>query len=179
MSKRAQLKRAPMTAKTTIANKCTTVKISMEMRLHLQNAVKECIKACNFPYLSEVHITFVGLKGIKSLNRRFREKDVTTDVLSFPTLSYSAGVLEIMPGDLDQRDNRCFLGDVVVCLPKMQEQAKEYGHSELRELTFLIVHGALHLLGFDHELLAEEANMVGMQKRVMSALGFADEWGNE
>ena len=90
---------------------------------------------------AEISLTLVSLEEIRELNRDYRDVDRETDVLSFPQFE----CVEDMPefGEL------C-LGDVVICLDKVEEQAKEFGHSFERELIYLFVHSLLHLLGYDH-----------------------------
>ena len=101
----------------------------------------------------EVAVTFVDNERIKELNRQFRNKDKSTDVLSFP---------------LDEEDS---LGDIIISIPKAREQAEEYGHSFERELGFLTVHGFLHLVGYDHETEAEEKEMFARQEQILQQFG--------
>lgn len=109
----------------------------------------------------ELSLTLVDNAEIHRLNREFRQVDRPTDVLSFP--QYGAGE-PIMPASS--------LGDVVISLPKMAEQAAAFGHSQRRELCFLFVHGLLHLLGYDHELSpAEERRHFGRQEEILAKLG--------
>ena len=93
-----------------------------------------------------VSVTICNPDYIRSLNRNFREKDVETDVLSFPLWEKREmpprGILE--------------LGDIVLSYHRAEEQAKELGHSFHREAAFLAIHSTLHLLGYDHELSAED-----------------------
>ena len=63
------------------------------------------------------------------------------------------------------------LGDIYICIPRMISQAKEYGHSETRELSFLVVHGLLHLLGYDHMNKEDEEKMFGLQKEILDEEG--------
>ncbi len=103
--------------------------------------------------------------GIAELNRQFRGIDAPTDVLSFPQLDPSGPAAPLPEGE------PLPLGDVVVSLPRAEEQAREYGHSRERELGFLLVHGLLHLLGYDHETPDEAAAMEERQDAVLDALG--------
>ena len=93
------------------------------------------------------------------MNRDYRGIDRTTDVLSF--------ALEDEGKFEDFRE----LGDIFVSIPKMKAQAKEYGHSEKRELSFLVCHGLLHLLGYDHTRSEEEEKIqFGLQDKILSEL---------
>ncbi len=103
-------------------------------------------------------IIFIDDEKMHELNKAYRGIDRTTDVLSF---AYEDNMQEKM----DMR----ILGEIFVSIPKMQEQAKEYGHSEVRELSFLVVHGILHLLGYDHTLgKKEEEDMFRRQELVLN-----------
>jgi probable rRNA maturation factor len=103
------------------------------------------------------------------LNRDYRNKDAATDVLSFPLEEEMDGESEpeVIGGPTER-----MLGDIVISIEKVVEQAGEYGHSIERELAFLAVHGMLHLLGYDHETdAAAERIMRSEEKRILIALG--------
>lgn len=108
----------------------------------------------------EVSLLLTDNAQIWRLNQQFRRVDRPTDVLSFP--QYQAGE-RLLPNSS--------LGDIVISLPKMAEQAAAYGHGQKRELLFLFVHGLLHLLGYDHEISAEEERrQFARQNEVLTAL---------
>ena len=106
-------------------------------------------------------IIFVDLKEIQRINKEYRGIDKVTDVISF--------ALE------DRKDNinmdMHILGDIYICIPKMIEQANSYGHSIKRELSFLTVHGLLHLLGYDHMTKEDEEKMFGLQELILNEEG--------
>ncbi len=103
-------------------------------------------------------IIFIDDEKMQALNKEYRGLDKTTDVLSF-AYEDNAKI------DLGFR----MLGEIFVSIPRMQLQAKEYGHSETRELSFLVVHGILHLLGYDHTLgKKEEEDMFRRQELVLN-----------
>ena len=110
---------------------------------------------------SEVNIIFVGLEEIHKINKTYRNVDRPTDVISF--------ALEDTE-DVTVYEERV-LGDIYICLDKVHEQAKEYGHTEIREMAFLIVHGLLHLLGYDHMIKEEEKIMFGLQEEILNEMG--------
>lgn len=113
------------------------------------------------PFDLEVSLTLTDNAEIHAINREYRGVDRPTDVLSFP--QFEAG--EPIPAGSS-------LGDIVISLPKMAAQAQEFGHSQRREFCFLFVHGLLHLLGYDHELSAEdEERQFARQNEVLEALG--------
>ena len=116
---------------------------------------------------AEVGLTITDDTSIQALNLQYRQVDAPTDVLSFPLLSDAdltgRGTFVTAP------DGILHLGDVVVSLPRAREQAVEYGHSLQRELGYLIVHGVLHLLGFDHEHEADQRRMREMEEAILAA----------
>lgn len=129
----------------------------------------------NYDYLNEVinhtlevmdakesifTIIFVTPEEIHELNKQYRGVDRVTDVISF--------ALEDAH-DVSLTDVRV-LGDIYICIDRMKEQAIEYGHSETRELSFLTVHGLLHLLGYDHQTKEDEEVMFGLQRKILSDL---------
>jgi probable rRNA maturation factor len=106
----------------------------------------------------------VSDESIRSLNAEHRAKDAATDVLSFPLRDGTEFVLP--PGEVVN------LGDVVVSHPRAVEQADEYGHSVDRELAYLVAHGVLHVLGYDHEEQAEQRVMRQKEEEALQPLGF-------
>ncbi|MBQ9781566.1 MAG: rRNA maturation RNase YbeY [Clostridia bacterium] len=119
-------------------------------------------------------LEFVGKSKIKKLNKDFRQIDKVTDVLSFPSLDgvrYKTITKKDFPYDYDIEQDAVFIGSIVVCTKKAEEQAKEYGHSVEREVTFLICHGLLHLFGYDHINNADEIEMKKLQDEIMQKIG--------
>jgi len=114
-------------------------------------------KACN----AILSIIFVGTEEIQEINRVYRGKDAVTDVISFA----------FEDNGVSTPENLRVLGDIYICITRMQEQAVEYGHSEKRELSFLTVHGLLHLLGYDHMEQEEEKVMFALQEEILNELG--------
>lgn len=113
----------------------------------------------------EVSVTFVDNQAIRDLNREHRGMDKPTDVLSFSQLEGEEETIELPEGELLP------LGDIVISLERCAEQATDYGHSFERELGFLVAHGMLHLLGFDHQTPEEEADMMARTEAVLAELG--------
>lgn len=106
-------------------------------------------------------IIFVDLREIQRINKEYRGIDKVTDVISF--------ALEDTPDHMDSKVR--ILGDIYICIPKMIEQANTYGHSIKRELSFLTVHGMLHLLGYDHMNKKDEEEMFGLQELILNEAG--------
>ncbi|MCL2084068.1 MAG: rRNA maturation RNase YbeY [Oscillospiraceae bacterium] len=119
----------------------------------------------------EVHLTLADEILAQLLNRDKRGIDRVTDVLSFPLQKQTPGSPLIFgTDDINPKTGRLMLGDIVLCLPQAQRQAKEYGHTLERELSFLTVHSMLHLLGYDHERDPGAKLMRGREKAVMEAI---------
>ncbi|MGD6774491.1 MULTISPECIES: rRNA maturation RNase YbeY [Bacillaceae] len=116
---------------------------------------------------AELSVTFVDNDRIQEINREYREKDRPTDVISFAMEELGEGEIEI---HYDEEAPR-MLGDIIISIPKAEEQAEEYGHSVKRELGFLALHGLLHLLGYDHENETDEKIMFDKQKEILDAYG--------
>lgn len=140
-----------------------------------EKVVNACLDYAKFPYEAEVNLTLTDNEGIHTINKEFRQIDRPTDVLSFPMLSYE------VPGDfafLDEEDCEDFnpdtgealLGDIVISVEKVLEQAESFGHSIEREYAFLITHSMLHLFGYDHMTEEEASVMEGKQKEILNEL---------
>lgn len=120
-------------------------------------------------------VVFTDEQEIRRLNRDFRATDKVTDVLSFPALDGIKGkrlLKKNYPADADEAGN-LFLGSIAVCTNRAREQAEEYGHGFERELYYLVTHGLLHLLGYDHMTDADKAEMREREERVMQKIGLA------
>jgi probable rRNA maturation factor len=122
----------------------------------------------------EVALTFVDNTRIHELNLEYRGIDRPTDVLSFAMNESGEDELDIIyeveEGEALE-DVPDVLGDIIISVTRAQEQAEEYGHSLERELGFLFVHGFLHLLGYDHQDEASEAEMMSKQEKVLAQVG--------
>ena len=160
-----------------------TINIDKEVELNFsfnpdEYVEKVILAAMDFvdcPYEAEVNVLFTDNAGIHEMNMEYREIDRPTDVLSFPMVEYD------VPGNFDsleEEQEECFhpetgvlfLGDIVLSYDKIKEQALEYGHSELRELCFLVAHSMLHLFGYDHMEDEERARMEQMQRDILEGL---------
>jgi rRNA maturation RNase YbeY len=105
-----------------------------------------------------VTISLEGNEQIRELNRRFRGIDEPTDVLSFES------------GEIDPETGEVYLGDVVISIAKVREQAKQVGHAVRDELALLVVHGILHLHGFDHGDQKSEKKMFALQNEILTRI---------
>ena len=124
-----------------------------------------------------IEFVFVDEEEIRRLNRELRNTDKVTDVLSFPSLDDIKGedlYAEDFPYEIDEEGN-LMIGSVAVCVKRAQEQAEEYGHSFERELHYLLVHGIMHCLGYDHMTDEERAEMREKEEWVLGKLGIMRE----
>lgn len=141
---------------------------------HMENSINELVNAvlkyenCMDDY--EISISFVSNEEIKDLNREYRGIDAVTDVLSFPMLEFEEDYDELEDDEEEYIEEELPLGDIVISVEKADEQAQDYGHSFIRELAFLLVHGMLHLLGYDHEKEEEEVIMFQKQEEILDKL---------
>ena len=122
----------------------------------------------------EVSISFVDNEEIQTLNRQYRQKDAATDVLSFPLFGAEddfAREEDDWDEETEPVEMELLLGDIVISTERAAEQAEAYGHSFARELAFLLIHGMLHLSGYDHETgPAEEREMFALQDQILESL---------
>jgi len=141
-----------------------------------KSLIKKVEKAC-FNHLGQdnffmIDLTVVDEDTIHELNKEARGVDRVTDVLSFPSferLNLPVGIEDFNIEDMDGK--RVFLGSIMICRKRAEEQAIEYGHSFEREIGFLACHGFLHILGFDHIEEADEKVMISHQKAIMDLVG--------
>lgn len=120
-----------------------------------------------------IELLFVDEEEIRRLNKETRGMDKVTDVLSYPSLEDIQGkplLKEEHPYEIDEEE-KLLLGSIVVCCQRAKEQAVEYGHSYERELHYLIVHGIMHCLGYDHITDEERAQMREKEEFILAKLG--------
>lgn len=129
----------------------------------LSSLVLEKVKGAAFGRRAELSVVLTGDGEVKKLNRLYRKKDKTTDVLSFPLLEGKR---------LKTGEDSIPLGDVVISVPQTRRQARQQGKDFHGELALLLTHGILHLLGYDHGTKAEEKKMFGLQDRLLKNFKF-------
>ncbi len=159
------------------------IDFEVEKRLDLQfeDIINEIIEAAityeKCPYECEVSVVITDDEGIHQLNKEARGIDSPTDVLSFPMVDWET------PADfdvIDEEDSDIFnpdsgellLGDIVLNQNRIESQAEEYGHTERRELAFLVAHSMLHLFGYDHMEDDERVEMERRQKEILEGKGY-------
>ena len=145
--------------------------ISDEKRAFIRKVIRTALAAEGVTFPCEIDVLLTHDAGIHQSNLDMRQVDRATDVLSFPEFDLTPGQL---PGeeDADPGTGLVPLGDMVISMEHVAAQAKEYGHSNRRELAYLVVHSVLHLLGYDH--LDEgpmKAQMRGREEAIMAELG--------
>ena len=131
-------------------------------------------------YEAQVNVLLTDNEGIHEYNKEYRSIDRETDVLSFPNVDFETeGVFDIdedMEADyFDPDTGELILGDIIISVDKVKEQAESYGHSLKREFSFLVAHSMLHLCGYDHMEPGEAAVMEAKQEEALRALGITRE----
>ena len=141
----------------------------------IQKVIEAALDDIECPFEAEISVLLTDNDEIRRMNQEFRQIDRATDVLSFPLLAFAR------PGASSHAEKEyqaCFkpesgelmLGDIVISMDKVREQAESYGHSQERELAFLVAHSMYHLFGFDHMNEAEAAVMEQRQKDLLCGL---------
>ena len=123
-----------------------------------------------------VAITLTTPEEIREINKKFRKIDKETDVLSFPIFEKKDLDMLRKNGDVVDKDMpQDVLGDIIISIKKVEEQAKEYGHSVERELAYMVVHGFYHLMGYDHMVEEDKKVMREKEERVLESLDIVRE----
>lgn len=144
-----------------------TIAVTYKLKMLIRRAIEAVLDYEGYENTCEVSLTFTDNDGIQKYNKKFRNIDRPTDVLSFPLLDFEGSEEEPV---VDEFIN--MLGDIVISLEKAKEQSEEYNHSFERETAFLCVHSMLHLLGYDHEKSEDDdMDMRRRQSEIMDILG--------
>ena len=158
-----------MALKIYFENEQDKLPVTYKMKMLVRQAVEATLDYEHYGNVCEVSVTFTDDAGIQELNKKFRQIDKPTDVLSFPLFDFDGNSDE--PA-IDEIINN--LGDIVISLERAKAQADEYGHSFERETAFLCVHSMLHLLGYDHEISEEDdREMREKQTEIMDIMGLS------
>ena len=151
----------------------TDVDLNLDYERIIDDIVNEALDYIECPYEIELNIILSDNEGIHQVNLDQRQIDAPTDVLSFPMLDYEkAGDFSFLENEeeifnFNADTGELMLGDIMISLEKVREQAKEYQHSESREFAFLLAHSMLHLFGFDHMEEDERIEMERMQEEIL------------
>lgn len=143
----------------------------------IRNVVLSSLEYENCPYEAEVNVVLTDNAEIHKLNLEYRGIDRPTDVLSFPMLEYDSPsdfshVEEDYEDCFNPETGELMLGDIILSVDKVREQAESYGHSEARELAFLVAHSMLHLCGYDHMEDEEREEMERRQREILELGGY-------
>lgn len=151
--------------KVLIKNEQRDIKVPVGIRLLIRKCCHAVLDYEKFSGDSEISVYFVDNERIKELNHKHRNKNVPTDVLSFP-------MGENGEFDINPETNMYILGDVVISLETACKQAFTYQHSLEREIGFLVVHSMLHIMGYDHETSSiDERKMREIEEAILDKLG--------
>lgn len=158
-----------------IENEQNVVKISDEIESTISAVINATLEYEDCDFNAEVSVTVVDDEAIREINNETRNIDAPTDVLSFPMLYFDENG-DIVDSDFDMDGDMMVLGDIVISAERAKSQAKEFGHSFIREIAFLTVHSMLHLLGYDHVGDPEgEKIMFSKQEEILDKLGIKRE----
>lgn len=143
-----------------------TNKLTEDQMQTVMSLLNKTAKAEGIIEDAELSLLFVDNDKIQQINAEYRGKDYPTDVISFALEEMGDEEITVV-GEAFPR----VLGDIIVSVPKALEQAEAHAHAFIRELGFLVVHGFLHLLGYDHETKEQEVEMFALQEKLLSEFG--------
>lgn len=128
----------------------------------VEAAVKATLEHQRQPSNLNLSVVITDDQELQSLNRQYRGVDAPTDVLAFPA------------HQTDPDTDEIYIGDVLISHPQAEESAQKHGHQVAEELSLLIIHGVLHLLGFDHHQLTDKEHMWKTQAEILAGLGISN-----
>ena len=139
----------------------------------MQEAADQCLISEDVSVPCMITVCLCDDVKIREINRQYRGTDRSTDVLSFPSVSYPAGRTagkcdQLIRQEYDEQTGSCFLGDLFISTDHVSAQAADYGHSELREAVYLLVHGICHLMGYDHMESGDREKMRTMEEKILN-----------
>ena len=133
----------------------------------VHTVVKKALQMQNVTADVELSVVITDNENIQKINKEFRDKDMPTDVLSFP--GYEPEEIEVVKN----AEDLMVIGDIIISKEKVIEQAKEYENTFEREFAYLLVHGVLHLLGYDHMEEDEKAVMRENEEKILGAINLS------
>lgn len=147
-----------------------------DRKIKLRKIAKAVYKTLGQKSKIKAELVFSEGDEMQNLNRMTRGVDSVTDVLSYPSLDGIRGEVLLPENCRTELEGKyIFLGSIVLCNKKIKEQAKEYGHTEEMEREYLIIHGLLHLFGYDHLNEEDKVQMRTLEKQVLALLGRGEE----
>ena len=152
-------------------------KLDLPYEKIIRDVIEEAMDYEGCPYEAEVSVVLTDNPSIQEINRDYRQIDRPTDVLSFPMVDYErpadfCGLEEQAADYFNPETGERMLGDIIVSVDKVEEQAEKYGHSQARELAFLVAHSMLHLFGYDHMEEEERLVMERKQAEILERRGY-------
>lgn len=146
------------------------ISLNIDYETIIESVVLKALDIEECPYEVDLSIILTNNEDIQEINKMYRDIDAPTDVLSFPMIEFD------MPSDfsgLEESVNDCFnpesgellLGDIIISVEKVMDQAEEFGHSSKRELAFLVAHSMLHLFGYDHNDNTSDDDLIMERKQ--------------
>ena len=156
----------------------TEIKLNLPYEDIIETVINESIEYEKCPYEVEVNVILTDNNEIHHINKEHRDVDSPTDVLSFPMVDYEnpsdfEGIEDNTEDYFNPDTGELMLGDIVISVERVIEQAEQYGHSTKRELAFLVAHSMMHLFGYDHMVPAEAAVMEAKQNEVLNNLSIS------
>ena len=152
-------------------------KLDVDYDSIIRQVTEEALDYEKCPYEAEISVLLTGNEEIRRLNLEYRGIDRPTDVLSFPMLEFEkpsdfSRVEEDFCDCFNPETGELLLGDIILSVDKIKEQAEAYGHSQERELAFLVAHSMLHLCGYDHMEDGERTVMEKKQEEILQKRGY-------
>lgn len=161
---------------TVLLEKETDISFEIEYEQIAEEIIRAALDYVSCPYECEVNILLTDNNGIQETNKDMRNIDTPTDVLSFPMIDFqSEGDFSLVEDDIslfNADTGELLLGDIMISLEKVKEQAEQFNHSIKREYAFLIAHSMLHLSGYDHMEEDERIRMERMQDEILQQVGY-------
>ena len=149
---------------------------SLDKKIRIKKLANAVYKVLGQKAYLKVELVFSDGENMQYLNRTTRDVVSITDVLSYPSLEGIRGeVLEPEKCRIMMEGKYIFMGSIVLCEEKIKEQAKEYGNTEIEEREYLIIHGLMHLFGYDHMTEEDKKQMRAKEKEVLALLGRGEE----
>ncbi|MDO4268283.1 MAG: rRNA maturation RNase YbeY [Eubacteriales bacterium] len=155
----------------------TEKKLEIDWERIIRQIIPAALDYEGCPYEAEISVILTDNDAIQEINRDYRQIDAPTDVLSFPMIDFEresdfSHVEEAAEDYFNPETGELVLGDIIISVEKVAEQAEKYGHSMERELAFLVAHSMLHLCGYDHMEDGERERMEQKQSEILTKEGY-------
>lgn len=156
----------------------TEKELSVDYEKIIHDIIPAALDYEECPYEAEVNVILTDNESIQEINRDYRQIDAPTDVLSFPMIEFEkesdfSHVEDAVEDFFNPETGELILGDIIISVEKVVEQAEKYAHSQERELAFLLAHSMLHLCGYDHMVDMEREIMEQKQREILAKEGYS------